>query len=230
MTRTMDYDLAVELLSEPYSLDWEGDLDINDKTALSESGFEWHYGASKVVIVLEDCVLKTSISLKETLDEDFEYEDLPDFARMEYRYYNRAREEGIDKFFCYTVSCGSGVYEQEKVDIIAGDYEDEDTEIDADWYFEYYGIELYSGTEHQMKEFLYAYNLDDMEDYVRPSALRYILGAWSVEDVRKLYNFCKKYNINDIHRNNIGWVKGELKIFDFCGYHFNIDTEEEEGI
>lgn len=224
-----NYDLAFELLSEPYTLNSEGEVDEMDRYQLDNSGLKWCYGASKVVIVLDECVLKTSFSLQEIYEDecdDFEYEDLPDFAALEYRLYNRAREEGITKFFCQTSSLGFGVYEQEKIDFSASEYENGGIDIDVDEYCDYYGVEPYSGTTHQMKEYIKANGLDGIEEFIKMSALPYVLGAWSIPDLRKLYNFCKKYDINDIHNGNIGWVNGELKIFDFCGYH----SEIKEGI
>ena len=45
------------------------------------------------------------------------------------------------------------------------------------------------------------------------------------ETYKKLGEFCKKYDINDLHCGNVGYDNGKIVLIDFAGYH---ESEEEE--
>lgn len=224
MTRTQEYEEAVSVLSYDYAITIDGDVD--DECDLH--GYTWRSGASKIVILMDNYVLKTSFTYEQDEDEPYldeeytpNYNECPDYANMEYLLYQEAVARGIGYMFCKTEQCNDKVYKQEKVDLTCEQYEYDEADFDVEDYANAYCLSIFDGTAHQMEECLAAHELTDLKKYVKCGAMPYILAEWNKEELHKLLDFCRDYDINDIHNNNIGWLNGELKIFDFCGFNSN---------
>lgn len=234
MTNTLyktDYDEAVDILSEVFHYDEDADT-AHESEILDDADFEWRTGASKVVIVLENCVLKTSYSGTSWYNEetcDYEMtEEFPDYAKMEYQLYQAAKDVGVDYFFAETKEITSVIYEQKKVDFTVSNYLDEE-HIPAGYKFHgVYSIQLSPPQFVLNCEGLHNYcrrnGLKDLIGRIKPDVLGYFLAAYSHDALDDLQQFLVEYDINDIRAGNCGWINGELKIFDFCG--FKTETEK----
>lgn len=237
MTDTIktDYDEAIDVLSEVLHYD-EENLTVYEEGLLED--FEWHCGASKVAIILEDCVLKTSYSGYVYYDadegEDEIINDFLDYAKMEYQLYQAAKEYNVDYFLAKTEEVAPAVYEQEKMDYVA----DTITELDAS---EVLKIIPFNYTFHTsygkqtlppqlvlnctgLHKYCKMNCLEDLIERVKPDILGYFLASYTQSELDDLQQFLKDYDINDIRAGNCGWVNGKLKIFDFCG--FKSETEK----
>lgn len=211
--------------------------ELYESKILDDSDFNWHEGASKVVICLDGYVLKKSYcgSCHNKCEDDEEDEDceddiiydeepFPDYARTEYLVYEAAKDYGIQHLFAKTIQVNDVVYAQERVDFTADEYENDDIDEDIfdDSYFDGEEFPPYiPGGYARLTKLCQDNKLGDFKGRVRPAALSYLLGALSPEELRSLSKFLKDYDINDIHTANIGWIDGELKIFDFCGFKSN---------
>ena len=235
MTNTLyktDYDEAIDVLSEVFHYD-EDNGTVYEEGVLDDSDFEWYCGASKVVIILEDCVLKTSYSglswyNEETCDDEMT-DDFSDYAKMEFQLYQAAKDLNIDYFFAETEEVAPAIYEQEKVDLSVEEYTEHDKVMPIGYqYHSVYGNQqipprfvlncggLHSYCRHN--------GLKDLVGRIKPDVLGYFLAAYSQEELENLQVFLKEYDINDIRAGNCGWIDGHLKIFDFCG--FKTETEK----
>lgn len=235
MTNTLyktDYDEAVDILSEVFHYD-EDTGSVFEEGVLDDSDFEWRTGASKVVIILEDCVLKTSYSgvswyNEETCDDEMT-EEFPDYAKMEYQLYQAAEDVGVDYFFAETKEIAPSIYEQKKVDLSVEDYSEYDKLMPVGYqYHSVYGLQQIPPQFVLNCEGLHGYcrknGLKDLVGRIKPDVLGYFLAAYSHDALDDLQQFLVEYDINDIRAGNCGWINGELKIFDFCG--FKTETEK----
>ncbi len=235
MTNTLykaDYDEAVDILSEVFHYD-EDTGTVFEEGILDDSDFEWHTGASKVVIVLEDCVLKTSYSgvswyNEETCDDEMT-DDFVDYAKMEFQLYQAAKDLDISYFFAETEEVAPAVYKQEKIDLSVKEYIERDKVMPIGYqYHSVYGQQQIPPQFVLNCEGLHSYcrhnDLKDLIGRIKPDVLGYFLAAYSKEELENLQVFLKEYDINDIRAGNCGWINGKLKIFDFCG--FKTETEK----
>lgn len=201
---------------------------------LDNFDFDWHEGASKVVICINGYVLKKSYDGicwdgdKDEGEDDIVYDDVPfpDYARTEYLVYQAAKEYGIQHLFAETIQINDRVYAQERIDFSADEYENDKIEdnIYNDAYFDGDAFPPYvPGGFNRLSEMCKVNKLGDFSGRIRPAALGYFMGALSPEEMRALSRFLKDYDINDIHTGNIGWIDGQLKIFDFCGFKSNTE-------
>ena len=73
--------------------------------------------------------------------------------------------------------------------------------------------------------------------YLIPSPLRKrnvqiameFIFRYGMDQYKKLTEFMKDYNINDLHFGNIGNIRGNLTIIDYAGYHSGEVDEEESS-
>lgn len=235
MTNTLyktDYNEAVDILSEVFHYDEDTGI-AYEEGILDDSGFEWRTGASKVVIILEDRVLKTSYSgsswyNEETCDDEMT-DDFVDYAKMEFQLYQAAKNLDISYFFAETEEVAPAVYEQEKIDLSVEEYSERDKFMPIGYqYHSVYGNQQTPPQFILNCEGLHSYcrhnGLKDLIGRIKPDVLGYFLAAYSKEELENLQIFLEKYDINDIRAGNCGWINGELKIFDFCG--FKTETEK----
>lgn len=171
--------------------------------------FEMAHGVTKIVVKsdkLGDWVLKIPILNKRKKD----------FCAIEVTNYQAACEAGLEKFFAPTFFFAEifniPVYIQKKVYCCDSDVSDS----------------FYDWAARQMEEYRYDYDTDDEFDdavYEEASNLtaRGSLCAMfeeenGLEDIDKLYSFCNKFHINDLHSGNYGFDNGRAVIIDFSGF------------
>lgn len=226
MERNSFYEYAIDVLE---TNDFWRDDDNGGEPYNNDSlyDFSWATGASKVVIVLEDEVLKTSFKgYVECRDGEVNYfKENTDMCEIEFLVYEAAVKEGVQKFFARTERVAEGVYKQEKCVITCNE------------------LYCYGYADHPMKDMLSTLDIPrwgDERDYravlkrrefdsiglydlrkrVNHSEVLYFLAFnYDVEDLFRLLDFLNKYDINDIHGENVGvFADGTIKIFDFCGF------------
>lgn len=206
---------------------------VYEEDYLDYSDFSYQCGASKVVIILDDCVLKTSYGgiVEEDADGDeVLVEEFPDYARMEYEIYMAAKAEGLEYFFAKTEKVSSYIYEQPKVDATVNDYRygydyDDDDDLPKH-YFNGKSKAPYLNIKDTDKllDYCKKNGLAGLQSRIKLDVIRYFLASYSFPELQRLHKFLIKYDINDIRAGNCGWIDGKLVIFDFCG--FKTSTEE----
>lgn len=201
---------------------------VYEEDYLDYSDFGYQCGASKVVIILDDCVLKTSYGGIVEEDEDGDevfVEEFPDYAKMEYEIYMAAKTEGLEYFFAKTEEVYSHIYEQPKVDATVDDYRYNDDDLPKH-YFNGKSKAPYLDIKDTDKllDYCKKNGLAGLQLRIKFDVIRYFLATYSFPELQKLHKFLIKYDINDISASNCGWINGKLVIFDFCG--FKTSTEE----
>lgn len=171
--------------------------------------FEMAHGYTKIVIEsdrLGDWVLKIPILNGKRKD----------FCAIEAANYKAACEAGLERFFAPTFFFAEisniPVYIQKKVYCCNGDVSDN----------------FYDWTARQMEGSRYEYDTDDEFDdavyeeasnLTTQSSLRAMFEETNdLEDIDKLYCFCNKFHINDLHSGNYGFDNGRAVIIDFSGF------------
>ena len=166
--------------------------------------FEMVHGYTKIVIEsdrLGDWVLKIPIIRKRK-----------DFCAIEVANYKaKKKKKKTQKFFFSEIS-NIPIYIQKKVYCCEGDVSDN----------------FYNWTARQMEESRYEYDTDDEFDdavyeeasnLTTQSSLRAMFEETNdLEDIDKLYCFCNKFHINDLHSGNYGFDNGRAGIIDFSGF------------
>lgn len=232
------FDHAIDFLSQEFFVDGfdsseiYGGIEFDIPEECQGERRNWVNGASKVCVLLEDCVLKTSIDgWIEDFDEET-YDSLPepeknyflndmDDCAVEFFIYQKAIEEGVSRFFCKTEKTRiSTIFKQEKCDTVLSDFHDtqltkkknnSSLKVKED-------IALYY-CKKDLRTIYNALGLFDLKDRVLGNIARgYLLAYYSVNDLKCLQRFLSKYDINDLHAKNIGMMNGKPVIFDFCGY------------
>lgn len=201
---------------------------VYEEDYLDYSDFGYRCGASKVVIILDDCVLKTSyggIAKEDKGGDEILVEGFPDYAKMEYEIYMAAKSEGLEYFFAKTEEVCSHIYEQPRVDITVEEYHYNNDDLPKHYF-----------NSKNKAPYLNIKDTDELIDYcernglaglqlrIKFDVIRYFLAAYSFPELQRLHKFLIKYDINDIRAGNCGWIDGKLVIFDFCG--FKTSTEE----
>ena len=201
---------------------------VHEEGYLDYSDFDYQYGASKVVIILDDCVLKTSYSGIAEEDENGDevlVNGFPDYAKMEYEIYMAAIAGRLEYFFARTEEVCSHIYEQPKVDVTVNNYHYDDDDLPKH-YFNGKNKAPYLNIKDTDKllDYCQRNGLAGLQSRIRLDVIRYFLAAYSFPELQRLHEFLIKYDINDIRAGNCGWINGKLVIFDFCG--FKTSTEE----
>lgn len=201
---------------------------VYEEDYLDYSDFGYQCGASKVVIILDDCVLKTSYGGIVEEDEDGDevlIEGFPDYAKMEYEIYMAAKAEGLEYFFAKTEEVCPHIYEQPKVDATVNDYRYNDDDLPKR-YFNGKSKAPYLNIKDTDKllDYCQRNGLAGLQSRIKLDVIRYFLATYSFPELQRLHKFLIKYDINDIRAGNCGWIDGKLVIFDFCG--FKTSTEE----
>lgn len=173
------------------------------------SDFDYETGATKVCVSVKGMYLKTSYTHYtyynvEKEDEDaieicpYTDEDV-DYAAVEAAVYQNAVKEGVEKFFAEIESLGNGVYAQRKV-------RDPFTIS-----------EEYPPSEEHTKvlDLIDRYSLDGIPQGFIFASLD--TGS-TIEELQLLANFIDKFDINDLHDGNMGWLDGHPVFFDYCGF------------
>ena len=195
---------------------------IYEDTSLD--GFDWYSGVTKVVIILNDFVLKKGFhGTVMDADEDgfLEPEDFVytawdiNYGTLEYRVYAKACDWKVERFFAAMEPLGDEVYAQEKCDYILEDaIEDEDI-----WELPIFSL---TDVEDIIKD-LGDHDIWDIDEYMTTGVIPYIYFEYSYEDIAALVEFLQNYDITDIHAGNVGFFKDnegnyKLKLFDYSGF------------
>lgn len=201
---------------------------VYEEDYLDCSDFGYQCGASKVVIILDNCVLKTSyggIVEKDEDGDDVLVDGFPDYAKMEYEIYMAAKAKQLDYFFAKTKEVYPSIYEQPKVDATVDDYRCNDDDLPK-CYFNGEDKAPYLDIKDTDKllDYCKRNGLAGLQSRIKLSVIRFFLAAYSISELQRLHKFLTKYDINDISAANCGWIDGKLVIFDFCG--FKTSTEE----
>lgn len=210
---------VMELLNEDhYTYDGDEGV-IYDEYPFDE--YNWATGASKICIVVNDIVFKTSFS-GYAYDYDYEESDYyeepifekwdRDYCLMEYQLYQLACKWGVEKFFAETIKVMPYVYAQPRCGEIRG--ENSKT----------FHIKDITDTDNFIS-IVDELGLESLRKKLGTLDFRYFVAVYSIDELLKLQSFLDFYEINDLHGHNFGWFGGELKFFDFCGY--NSDTFEK---
>lgn len=215
--------------------------DYMDEAVDMSDASHWGNGVTKVALVFDNYVLKSSITGYVTtaddegnyLEEDEIHETFDrDYCEIEYKVYRKAVATGVGKFFAETISLGDGVYMQEKYDLDFDHGIPEGMELTG-------LIKQYYDSEHLVSwaEFhAESLGLLSLYEAIQQNSL---LFAWLVtlydyNDLAALSTFIEEYEINDLHEGNVGWFGHELKFIDYSGYCSNTpftlnDKENENG-
>ena len=218
MVKNSTYEEAVELLSTNFHKTQNSG--IYEHCLLEDCWCQWDSGESKVVIIMDDYVLKTSFTGTVIYEDEDAVElndNFEDYCKIEYEIFLKAIDAGIDDVFCWVQPCNDKVYAQERVDFTIFDYEEGEAEYDDD-YFEDGFPPYYAESYHALTDRCRALGVPNIRRYVRDDALPYVLASFSQEMLQRLTLFFEENDINDLHTNNIGYVDGKLKFFDYSGY------------
>lgn len=233
---------AIELLNGELTYEdygWDDALleagSLDDFT-YRHDGTDWGKGATKVCIIFRGFVLKSGYSNVHVYEanscEDFEssedwdnnnndnytsYEwDDCDYCNIESRVYEAALKAGVARFFAPTYRIGNtNVYIQPRCGQEAA-Y--------TNW-FEHLGKWGICKYEKRFGADAFDALRSELKLNVVPRAVfSYWLDTGSYMQLKALGEFLDKHYINDLHSHNIGWFDGEVKLFDYSGYHSG--TEE----
>lgn len=183
---------------------------------------EAEWGASRICIFLDDCVLKKNLTgtgeWKEGVnhrdwlcpEEDViltDVEEIQHTCEKEVLLYKLAEKEGVERFFTKLEYIGDNIYKQALAKHISlfSDSRDED----------------YEG---KLKEKCKSLGLEELLKRSDTITTHSFLEEYPIDDLLKLQAFLVKYNVTDLVQRNVGWVNGVLQIFD---YDFN-DAKEED--
>ena len=210
------WDMVYLLQKEEY-YSWDGGIYNEDELVraeiASEIPFNVDCGATRVCIVFKKLVLKKNFSGKICFDDElddfdidnpFEYET--DYCKIEGRVYQEAVKEGLEEFFAEIQEISDGVYAQPTC---------EKTIYNCDYYKDF--GKMYSKEVHDYLNYIFNYKIPT-------EVLNYWARTKRIGKLRKLAEFIKAHEINDLHRENMGWFGDEIKLFDYCG--FDSKTEE----
>lgn len=228
----IEIDRALDIVKDliPYGLHdaLKGEEDNKEffedaKDYADKNGISFFHGASKLVIIDEesDWVIKLSYDCSIDVDEGME----SDYCKRELYNYEKACEEGIDKFFAEIHMVGEvdgiEVYLQEKLKV------DDGVEEDVDKIFRDYVYSLdesyYDDIEDEdERRALLADEVYEMDEEERIEAI------FGFEE--RLITFIENNDINDLHSGNFGYRGADLVIMDYSGWNvYSIEEREKEN-
>lgn len=179
---------------------WFDAQDDEPSYVIEDCPFRYEYdgaieaGASKIVFVPNEGEYVYKIGTNY-------YEE--DYCYIEAENYKLAKEQGVDEFFIATeyfaTIADHDVYIQKKVDIASQEKitTRANREIGKDY-----------GAEHW-----------DYRIIFDTTCLGALVSQYDIDKVEALYNFVKKYNINDLAEYNSCLENGAIKFFDYAGFH-----------
>lgn len=206
----------------------KGEADNNEffedvKDYADKNGISFFHGASKLVIIDEesDWVIKLSYDCSVDVDEGME----SDYCKRELYNYEKACEEGVDKFFAEIHMIGEvdgiEVYLQEKLKV------DDGVEEDVDKIFRDYAYSLDESYYDEIedddeRESILADDVYEMDEGERIEAI------FGFE--KRLITFIEDNDINDLHSGNFGYRGADLVIMDYSGWNiYSIEEREKEN-
>ena len=169
-------------------------------------------GASKVCILIED-------DYDYVIKIGFRDKAVDGMCKLEESLYRAACREGVSQFFaaCYPLCT------YRAVECFLMEYVDCDSnEIDSDVYRHISDEFANSGREYSNDDIYDECN--DIEDEC--AYVSYLFPFYySHEEVSRLENFLWRYDINDLHNENMGYSGDRIVLIDYSGYHcWNVAT------
>lgn len=201
----------------------DGELFFDSAVYLDNAlGSAWASGLTKVVALCDSYVLKTPIMGSAWRDDDgweTEIDGDLDLCETEVEIYQLAKAAGLEHFFAETIHIEDRIYMQEKID---------ETFYDNDHYEWLDGV--YKDMEYdEVRTFCYANDLSYLFNHSETCAIRAFLCLYELEELIKLNEFLKKFNIRDLHEFNIGWIGHDLKFIDFSGVDESVNNSIERA-
>ena len=189
---------------------------------LKESHIAVSCGATKICFIPEesDWVIKLSFDMTDEFDPE---EEEVDFCRREAYNYQKAVDQGLEEYFAATYKVGRvediDVYVQQKV--VTDSYKIEDM-------FSSYVENVYEDDLVDYTDDEYNWAVDDyVNDLENTERIEAVFG--DSEATCKLAIFIEKYEINDLHCANYGFVNGVPVIMDYSGYNIpSLKGEDNE--
>ena len=209
--------------------------DILEDFCSDRTDFSWACGASKVVLIAhnddDSYVLKTAYvgyayepkdengDFIEDADWEFAAWDREDDCRVEYLVYRAAVARGVEHFFAETIKVDGAIYMQEAYQqpLAAMSRSEMLYEVSEEnrARFKVNGSE-YDATV--VDNVALENKLVDLRSRLGAATFILFFDRYTVSELQALQQFIMDYDINDLHRNNIGWFYDELKFVDFCGF------------
>lgn len=209
------FEMAYNALSDSVYCYDNGQGDILDIERFEDLGLDCEFGASRMAIIMDDYVLKKAYDgfcEDKYDDEGMPYvdcwlnEETQNSCELEAELYAIAVEEGVGQFFAKTEYIGNCIFKQERAD-----------ELVAWTTNDYVPPEEIEAKAEEC-------GLDDLLARSSVYVVRYLMEEYTVEELKKLQDFLNRYDIDDLHAHNAGWVKGKLKFIDYVGTN---DTTSE---
>lgn len=168
-------------------------------------------GSTKIVLVheqLKNWVIKIPFLFSPKFSLGFK--SYSDFCAIEMNNYEKATQENIGFYFAptYLYDCRDDIpiYIQSKATFDEGENE----VIFANYWSQTYGSEIGMEDDDEAGDSALDY-IDDLDDTDRIEA---IFGG----EISDLLSFLDKYEINDIHAGNFGYIDGNPVLIDYSGY------------
>lgn len=201
----VEYIEQIEAIDGFYMDDREDCDTVYDKTG-EEVEFDCNYevGASKAVILFEDCVMKVAFRgyYHKAKDGNF-LVSMNNYCAREVSFFKAAKKEGVDKFFLKCRMISPEIEIQELGDIYSVPFpviEDEEEEKRIQKNFSKYANEHMSlRVQSILRDY---YNDNELEKFCR---------------------FIEKYKINDLVFHNLAMKNGRAVFMDYSGYNEEID-------
>ena len=215
---------VIEILSEPFYTYFGDEGVIYDEFPLEEIESSWCSGCTKVCVVEDNVVFKTSFRgyVYDFDDEKNDYYDEPiierwntDYCKLEFDVYVEALTAGLGKFFAKTIQVSPYVYAQEKCEIDLCNLICSNEKRD----FKKSSLE-----DKELEDYIKSKGLSSLSISLGLTAMSFLIAQYDIDDLYELEKFIDDYDINDLHSSNMGFFNGKLKFFDFSGY--NSDTFE----
>ena len=171
----------------------------DNKDYLEDNGLALHCGETKACVLsskLPNWVIKVGF---------VETDESEDYCAIEAGNYKSAIEEGLEKFFAAIYELGKWVLPEayglkRKITFFIQEKAEPDEELTSVTCEEYMDCDE-----------------DCLEDLDRVESV--FGGLKNCKELNRLFEFIKKWNINDLHTGNFGYTNcGDVKIIDFSGY------------
>lgn len=177
----------------------DGYIDYDELDAI---GIRYNSGCTRAVFWFDNDFDEPEYVFKIDLDIEKSY------CQREYENYKSAEKEGLAKFFAEIVPVGEFIGRTV--------YAMEFAEVNEDYtYDDYYSKRTRFCDNKDMfeEEAELISSMDDNE-----IALDIFYYYYPEEDVAAVADFSYRNEINDIHLDNIGYIKEKIVLIDYCGY------------
>lgn len=200
------FERAYELLKNPVYCFDNGQGDILDCETFEEADILYECGASRIALILDDCVLKKPYTgfceWTEDNDNPIAISEAPEnqgSCETEALIYKLAEERGLEKFFAKSEYLGDEIFKQERAEELV-----------------VHKISSYS-IPKDFEERCAKLGLAELCNRCSTTTLEAFIEEYPIEELLKLQDFIVEYDIDDLHGHNAGWCNGKLKFIDYSG-------------